>query len=173
MRFFSQAQYGLFYWAFRPKDWGVWTWAWLVNFYRDNCHESSSVGEYRKPVKYPLEDIRDISQSGAVELIPEVSEEEHRRGSDAAGQDVDNDEKCEARGRIVEEETEGIWERDPENTKEDYDESEGSPAVMEEERLLVIKGKYESVHDEGWAQIQQHIPGQVRQPEHTWRSNKD
>ena len=130
MRFFSQAQYGLFYWAFRPKDWGVWTWAWLVNFYRDNCHESSSVGEYRKPVKYPLEDIRDISQSGAVELIPEVSEEEHRRGCDAAGQDVDDDEKSKPimivivllnqdedynapRCRVVGEETEHIGESGP------------------------------------------------------------
>ena len=124
----------------------------------DDGHEGSGIRKYWQPVKDPLEDVSNLNQRRAFKLGPEVSEQKDGRGCDAAGQDVNNDQKRKPRRRIVEEETEGVGKRNSEHAKEDDDESEGTPAVMKEEGLLGVQTEDQGVHDEGGAKVQGQVP---------------
>ena len=139
----------------------------MILTHRDDCHEGSSVRKYWQPVKDPLEDIGNVNQSGAVKLVPEISEEKNSCRRYAACQNVDNDQKREPGGCIVEEETEGIGKGYSENTKKDDDESECSPAMMEKKGFFVIQTEDEGVHDECGGEVHSQVPDEVGQPKHT------
>ena len=93
----------------------------MVQTDSNDCHESPGVGKYWYPVENPLGDICCINQSFTFKLGSKVPEEEHSCWSNAATQDVDDDQEGKASCSIIGKETECIGEWYTKQPKQDDD----------------------------------------------------